>query len=207
MPNDARSREADMATARQDWQRGYRGGAGRGGGRLGAHAAAYGSGASVMTIATAVILVALGFEHIGGYVPCPLCLQQRYAYYVGIPLAFVALVLLSLDRPRLAGLTLFVVALAFLANAGLGGYHAGAEWKWWPGPSTCGAVQPIGGSGGGGLLDTLAKPVRVIRCDEAPWTFAGLSFAGWNVVASLGLFALALKAAFEAAGPGPARPT
>ena len=26
--------------------------------------------------------LALGFEHIGNYDPCALCLQQRYAYYI-----------------------------------------------------------------------------------------------------------------------------
>ena len=84
--------------------------------------------------AAAVILTALAFEYIGGYMPCPLCLQQRYAYYVGIPLLFIGLVLIGADRPRAAALVFAVVAIAFLGNAGLGVYQAGAEWKLWPGP-------------------------------------------------------------------------
>ena len=36
-----------------------------------------------------------------------------------------------------ARILLLLVALAFLINAGLGIYHAGVEWKWWPGPTTC----------------------------------------------------------------------
>ena len=32
----------------------------------------------------AIIGVALGFEHIGKYRPCPLCLVERYAYYFAI---------------------------------------------------------------------------------------------------------------------------
>jgi disulfide bond formation protein DsbB len=87
-----------------------------------------------------------------------------------------------------------LVALAFLANAGLGTYHAGAEWKFWPGPDTCGGSQPIS-TGAGGLFKDLAT-TRVIRCDEAPWHFLGLSFAGWNAVASL---VLAIGAALSAA--------
>ena len=51
--------------------------------------------ALVLFAAAAVILAALAFEHFGGYVPCPLCLQQRYAYYAGVPALFLALVLLS----------------------------------------------------------------------------------------------------------------
>jgi disulfide bond formation protein DsbB len=158
---------------------------------------AYQTGAAVLVIATAVILAALAFEHIGGYLPCPLCLQQRYAYYGGIPVTFAALVALSSGRARLAALLLFAVSLAFLANAGLGVYQAGAEWKYWPGPDTCGTIQAIG-STGGGLLDKLAT-TKVIRCDEIQWSFVGLSFAGWNVVVSFVLFTAALKAAFAAA--------
>ena len=138
---------------------------------------------SLFLAAAVVILTALAFERFGGYAPCPLCLQQRYAYYAGVPALFLALVLLSAGYARLAAAVFLLVAAAFLANAGLGTYHAGAEWKFWPGPDTCaGAPQPL--STGGGLLKDLAT-TRVIRCDEAPWHFLGLSFAGWNVVASV----------------------
>lgn len=158
---------------------------------------AYATGAAVLFVATGVILAALGFEHIGGYIPCPLCLQQRYAYYGSIPLLFVALTLVSADKPRIAALLFVIVALAFLANAGLGAYQAGAEWKFWPGPETCSGAQGISTSAGG-LLENLAN-TRVMRCDEASWRFAGLSFAGWNAVISLLLFIGALRAAVHTA--------
>lgn len=154
---------------------------------------AYRMGALVLFAAVAVILTALAFERFGGYTPCPLCLQERWAYYAAIPALFVALVLLSAGRTSAAAVVFGLVALAFLANAGLGTYHAGAEWKFWPGPDTCGGSQPIS-TGAGGLFKDLAT-TRVIRCDEAPWHFLGLSFAGWNVLASL---ALAIGAAFSA---------
>jgi disulfide bond formation protein DsbB len=160
-------------------------------------AAAYRAGGLALLLALGVILAALAFEHIGGYVPCPLCLQQRYAYYAGIPLLFLALALVGADERRWAALVFFLVALAFLANAGLGVYQAGAEWGYWPGPETCGTLQPITGSAGD-LLKRL-ETTSVIRCDEASWRFAGLSFAGWNAVVSLFLFAAALRAAFAAA--------
>lgn len=145
---------------------------------------AYRWGAAALVAAAAVILAALGFEHIGGYRPCPLCLQQRYAYYAGIPVLFGGLVLLSTGQRKLAGALFALVAAAFLVNAGLGVYHAGVEWKLWAGPETCQlALEPLS-SGSGGLLKQLEN-VRVIRCDEAPWQFLGLSFAGWNAVLSL----------------------
>ncbi|HML43863.1 MAG: disulfide bond formation protein B [Hyphomicrobium zavarzinii] len=161
--------------------------------------AAYRYGGLTLFLATGVILGALAFEHLGGLAPCPLCLMQRYAYYASIPLLFIAMALVS-EKPRVAALIFFVVALAFLANAGLGVYHAGVEWKFWPGPDTCGTAQALPTSASD-LLSGLDQ-TRVVRCDEAAWTFAGLSLAGWNVIASLLAFAGAIKAAFLAAeGP------
>ena len=87
------------------------------------------------------------------------------------------------------------VAAGFLANAGLGVYHAGVEWKFWAGPDTCAAAQGLSTSAGG-LLESIEK-TRVVRCDEAPWHFLGLSFAGWNVLISLALAAGAVTAAIE----------
>jgi disulfide bond formation protein DsbB len=159
---------------------------------------AYRTGGLVLLVAALVIAGALAFEHVGGLAPCPLCLQQRYAYYAGVPALFLALVLIAAERPRLAAVLFGLVAVAFLANAGLGAYHAGVEWKLWPGPETCAAngTQPLG-TGSGGVLGSLAK-TRVIRCDEAPWQFLGLSLAGWNVLASLLLAAGAASAALKA---------
>lgn len=157
---------------------------------------AYRWGALSLMLAVAAILIALAFEHIGGYVPCPMCLQQRWAYYSGIPVIFLALVLLITGRPRAAGGLFVLAALAFLANAGLGGYHAGVEWGFWPGPDTC-AAQPFSALSGGSMLEKLSQ-TRVIRCDEAQIRVLGLSFAGWNVVSSLMLVTGLVKSALAA---------
>jgi disulfide bond formation protein DsbB len=37
-----------------------------------------------------------------------------------------------------------------------------------------------------------------MKCDEASFRFLGISFAGWNVVSSLLIMALALRAGFAA---------
>ena len=157
-------------------------------------APAYRMGALALLASLAVILAALGFEHLGGYAPCPLCLMQRYAYYAAIPLLFVALALDAAQRPAAARLIFILVGLMFLANAGMAVYHAGAEWKFWPGPDTCAAPPGALSTSAGGLLKDLER-TRVARCDEAPWHFLGLSFAGWNGVLSLLLFAMSLSAA------------
>ena len=160
---------------------------------------AYKSGALALAVAIATIVAALGFEYLGGYLPCPLCLEQRYAYYAGAPVLFAALVALSAGHRRSAGLLFALVALAFLGNAALGVYHAGAEWHFWPGPDTCTGVQEITTSAGG-LLDALPR-TNVIRCDEAAVRIAGISLAGWNVVVSLVVAVLSLRAAAASVRP------
>lgn len=138
--------------------------------------------AVVFVVAAATILAALAFEHLGGYAPCPLCLQQRYAYYFAVPASAAAVFLGQGHTIRWARILLILIAVAFAVNAGLGIYHSGVEWKWWPGPDTCGTATAIEW-GEGGLAQQL-ESARVIVCDEAAWRFLGLSFAGWNAVAS-----------------------
>ncbi len=146
--------------------------------------------AVVLIIALGTILAALGFEHIGGYAPCPLCLDERLAYYFGVPASAVAFLLARGERTGLARIILLAIALAFLVNVGLAVYHAGVEWKWWPGPTECtGAFDLKWGENG--VVDT-----PVIRCDEASFRFLGLSFAGWDALVSA---FLAVVAAFGAA--------
>jgi disulfide bond formation protein DsbB len=156
---------------------------------------AYKTGALALVVVLATIVAALGFEHLGGYLPCPLCLEQRYAYYAGAPVLFAALVALSAGHHRSTALLFLLVAVAFLANAALGVYHAGAEWHFWPGPDSCTGVQELTTSAGG-LLDALPS-TNVIRCDEAAWRLMGISLAGWNVAVSLLVAALSVRAAAE----------
>ena len=82
-----------------------------------------------------------------------------------------------------------VIALAALWNAGLGAYHSGIEWKWWQGPAECsGSVVDLGKAGD--LLSRLDSE-KVVRCDDVQWRWLGLSLAGYNVLISLALAALA----------------
>jgi len=142
----------------------------------------------------AVIAAAWGFQLIGGYVPCKLCLEQRFPYYVGLPLTVLALFLMMQSRAGLAALVLLAAAAVFAYGSGLGIYQAGAEWEFWAGPSDCG-----GGSAAPASASDMLKALqstRVVSCTEASWRMFGLSFAGWNAVASAGLAGLALISAF-----------
>jgi disulfide bond formation protein DsbB len=145
---------------------------------------------AVAGIAVATLAGAWFFELVLDIKPCPLCLEQRYAYYLAIPLGALVAFAAAKDAPRgvlVAGLAL--LALAALGNAWLGAYHAGVEWKFWQGPTDC--TGTIGDLGSAGSLLQRLDTVKVVRCDEVQWRFLGLSLAGYNVLISLLMAAIA----------------
>ena len=87
-----------------------------------------------------------------------------------------------------------------LYDAGLGAYHAGVEWKFWPGPASC--SPSVGITSAADMLNQL-DTTHAPSCTDALWRFLGLSFAGWNVVISLGLTGLAAAGARTAFGSRP----
>jgi disulfide bond formation protein DsbB len=150
-----------------------------------------------LTAAALVALIGLAtiggfffFQYVLGYPPCPLCLEQRNAYYVAVPLA--ALLWLggsygASNKVLVAGFA--VIAAVMLWNSGLAAYHAGVEWKFWPGPQDCsGPINNFGSAKN--LLKTLNN-ISVVRCDQAAWRFLGLSLAGYDVLVSLALAGIA----------------
>jgi disulfide bond formation protein DsbB len=148
-------------------------------------------GIAVAVLSALGVGSALAIEHIGGILPCPLCLDQRVAYYAAIPLALLAVVFAP-RAPVAARLLLAAVALAFVVNAGLGIYHSGIEWGFWPGPDACSGMAPLA-TNPGALLESLNRP-SVIRCDAAALRILGISLAGYSALLS------ALLAVFAAAG-------
>ena len=156
------------------------------------------SGLRADPVRTAALLVAAAgaltiagawfFELVIKLKPCPMCLEQRWPYYIGVPLALV-IAFASRRAPRMIVVGgLVALALLMLWGAYMGAFHAGVEWKFWPGPQECSGAADLGPAGG--LLDRL-KTINITRCDEAAWRFLGLSLAGYNALISLALAAVA----------------
>ncbi len=99
---------------------------------------------------------------------------------------------------------LLVLALAALGNAGLGVYHSGVEWHFWPGPTDCSG--PVGNLGSAGSLLDRLNTVKVIRCDEVQFRFLGISLAGYSVLISLLMAAIAGWGIGRTAKDGAAKP-
>ncbi len=134
----------------------------------------------LFAVSGGLLLGALAFQHLGGLAPCRMCHWQRWAHLAVLGLA--APVLLW---PRLRPLLLPAALAAMAVSAGLGLFHAGVEQRWWDGPGCAAPLRP-----GDDLLGSLiAAPVT--RCDQIPWSFLGLSMAGWNMAISLAALAAA----------------
>jgi disulfide bond formation protein DsbB len=152
--------------------------------------------AAIAVVGAATIAGFFFFEYVMKLPPCPLCLEQRNAFYVAVPLAALLWLGSQYGASRKVLIAGFAVITAIMLwNSGLALYHAGVEWKWWQGPTDCsGPLNSLGGPGG--LLGQL-QSISVVRCDEAAWRFLGLSLAGWDVPLSL---ALAFAGAWGARG-------
>ncbi len=110
-----------------------------------------------------------------GLFPCEMCWWQRYPHFAAVLLALLSFAI----SPR--RLWVQLAALAVLVSGLIGAYHAGVEYKWWEGLSTCTAPPSTSANP---LEAVLAQPT--IRCDEAQWTLAGISLAGFNALFSIG---------------------
>jgi disulfide bond formation protein DsbB len=151
-----------------------------------------------LTASAAMLAIAHAFETFGGLAPCTLCLKQREVYWWagGLALAFMVIVRLP-GGPRLRQATCWILGLVFLVGAGIAVYHAGAEWKFWPGPTTCASAgsAAVGADAMSALLQ--GAKIRGPSCDKAAWVFLGLSMAGWNALISLALAGLSAAAALR----------
>lgn len=147
-------------------------------------------------VATSAIGGALILQHFGGLQPCLLCLEQRTPYYVAVPMLLIALTLRLVKTNIATALSLLLTCVSIVLFAwgiDMAGYHAGAEWGFWPGPQSC-AQGPQFANQLDAYIAKL-KATAVIDCTKPAMVFLGLSLAGWNVVALVSVIALLLWSA------------
>jgi disulfide bond formation protein DsbB len=137
------------------------------------------------------------FQYQLGYAPCPLCYQQRIPYYFAIPLGtLLGAFALYGGGKQLVRYGLYLLALILIVSVGLGVYHAGVEWSFWQGPTSCAAGVPSSAPLGN-ILDAI-KNVRAVPCNEAAWRLFGISLAGYNALVSALAVLIALAGARRA---------
>ena len=134
-----------------------------------------------------LLITALIFQSVG-YVPCELCILQRWPHLAA---AIIGAVLIFIDSKllRWAGALAAGLATAFAI------YHAGVEYQWWQGPVAC--TGGIDGMLNMSTQDLMAQlqSAPVTRCDQPQWYFLGLTMAGWNAICSAILTGMWLRSA------------
>jgi disulfide bond formation protein DsbB len=139
--------------------------------------------ASALTLATAHAFQAAGYD------PCALCLTQREIYWTALAIAAGGAIL-WVRRPeaRLSRAVDALLGAAFLTGAFIAAYHAGVEWKFWPGPEKC-TTLGIDSLTVDSIASALERGGPVALCDQAAWRdpVLRLSMAGWNALISLAL--------------------
>jgi disulfide bond formation protein DsbB len=132
------------------------------------------------------IIAAWGSQLIGGLAPCELCLEQRWAYYYGLPLLLAVLVTWNRLPLTVWYIAMAIITAIFAWGTYMGAFHAGVEWGFWPGPTAC--------TGLGEAMDfnSLNTMTPVIGCDVVQFRLFGISLAGYNALISLGIVTLLL---------------
>jgi len=136
----------------------------------------------VLSASGVVLGAALLSQYWGGLAPCELCLLQRWPWAAAIAVSLVAIAAGS--RPALPWVAL-VLATLFALGGAIAFYHVGVEQHWFAGPSACTAS-----SGGATTLEDMKRQIlgtAPVLCDRVQWSLFGVSMAGWNLFASLGM--------------------
>jgi len=120
--------------------------------------------------ALALILGALGFQYIGGVVPCEMCHWQRWPH---IAAAIIGLIGIAFARDKARALAWTVIALVLVSGL-IGLYQSGMQWGFLPGPTACSGHRFVMGS----------TMVPEVQCDVVTWSLFGLSLATYNAIFS-----------------------
>jgi len=144
----------------------------------------------LLIVAAGVIALgtALASQYWGGLRPCVLCIYQRWPYGIAIALGLAALAL----RGPARGWLVAAAGLVFLAGGGIALFHVGVEQGWWQGTTQCGALARADS------IEALRAQIMaapLVRCTDVAWSFAGISMAGFNVIASAILAVVTLTGA------------
>lgn len=131
--------------------------------------------ALALLLPASLMIGALGSEYIGGLYPCEMCHWQRWPHDAAI---VAALFSFATRRDAVARFLVGLAALAILTSGAIGAFHAGVEYGWWPGITSCATT-----AAGTSLEAIINAPI--VRCDTPQWTLFGISLAGFNALFSI----------------------
>ncbi len=109
-----------------------------------------------------------------GLFPCEMCWWQRYPHFAALLFG-----LLAFFNPNHVKILTSLSALSIALSGLIGGFHAGVEYGWWEGITSCAITANPD-------LDILESIMNapLVRCDVAPWELFSISLAGYNFIIS-----------------------
>lgn len=136
-------------------------------------------------LSAALLAGAFAFEVFGNYPPCPMCVTQRWIHagVVAAGLAALGLARLGPSGGLAAAAGPAATGALFLGSALYAGRHAAVEYGLIA--SGCSASGVNAPDDLDSLLSGLERAQNVVLCDEAAWSFLGVSMAGYNALISL----------------------
>ena len=139
---------------------------------------------SLGTISLSMILFALISEYVFGFIPCSLCMIQRYPHML-VAITSIWLVFFRTHNLFMYPLNTLIIALSII----LASYHVGVEQGIFQGPQSCSSsnLSSVSEKSAEALLIDLLN-TSVVRCNEVTWSFMRLSMASWNLIISIALF-------------------
>ena len=142
-------------------------------------------------ISSFMLISAFYLEYFHGALPCDLCIMQRWFHSAIIAYSFIIILII---KKILISKKLLILggAILWLSSSSAGLYHFGIEMNFWTGPDGCSSYIDFS-------KDTLTYLLNKspIKCDEVMFEIFGLSLAGWNALASLFIFLLAVILLFK----------
>ncbi len=138
---------------------------------------------AILVVSMGAIASAFTAQYVFGLEPCVLCLYQRVPYAITGALAALAIFLSA--RGQASRWLVIACGAVFMAGSALAFYHVGVEQHWWGSVAACGGELSSGVNVKDLTSQLASQPRR--PCDQVDWTLFGLSMAGYNSLASLGL--------------------
>jgi disulfide bond formation protein DsbB len=137
-------------------------------------------------------LVSLGaaffVEYALGYLPCHLCIYQRWPYVV---IMIVSLIAIQFKQYTKASVLLVLGAIA--VSIGLSFFHAGVEMSLWDGLKSCHNQLNIPADLNLNQIRDFLNEAPVANCAAVSFRVLGLSMSEWNLIINLLLFFISFK--------------
>jgi disulfide bond formation protein DsbB len=131
-----------------------------------------------LILAIFALLFALYLQYFQSYLPCHLCILQRYGYLGTILISLIGLFIYSHK------IIPVLLCLSFILISSISFWHMGVELQWWAASLECsGMTEDIGGLKE--ELENIKKYTPTAACDQKSPIILGISLVQWSFVYGL----------------------